>query len=82
MTTETKLSKIPEELLGSLKEVVQSILDDKDWAGFLNVMRKIHHYSFNNRFLIAMEQQKRGYGFSPLVAGFHKWKNEFKTKYL
>ena len=78
MTTKTKLSKIPEELLGSLKDGVQKILDDKDWAGFLNVMRKIHHYSFNNRFLIAMEQQKRGYGFSPLVAGFKKWKTEFK----
>ena len=78
MTTETKLSKIPEELLGSLKEGVQSILDDKDWAGFLNMMRKIHHYSFNNRFLIALEQQKRGYGVSPLVAGFKKWKSEFK----
>ena len=78
MTTKTKLSKIPEELLGSLKDGVQKILDDKDWAGFLNVMRKIHHYSFNNRFLIALEQQKRGYGFSPLVAGFKKWQTEFK----
>ncbi len=77
MTTQTK-SKIPEELLGSLKDGVQRILDDKDWAGFLNMMRKIHHYSFNNRFLIALEQERRGYGFSPLVAGFHKWKNEFK----
>ena len=54
----TKLSKIPEELLDSLKEGVQSILNDKDWAGFLNVMRKIHHYSFNNRFLIALEQER------------------------
>ena len=77
MTTQTK-SKIPEELLGSLKDGIQRILDNKDWAGFLNVMRKIHHYSFNNRFLIALEQERRGYGFSPLVAGFHKWKNEFK----
>ena len=34
--------------------------------------------SFNNRFLIALEQQKRGYGFSPLVAGFKKWQTEFK----
>lgn len=78
MTTETKLSKIPEELLGSLKEGVQQILNDKDWAGFLNITRKLHHYSFNNRFLIAIEQQKRGYGVSPLVAGFKKWKSEFK----
>ena len=77
MTTKTK-SKIPEELLGSLKDGIQRILDNKDWAGFLNMMRKIHHYSFNNRFLIALEQERRGYGFSPLVAGFHKWKNEFK----
>ena len=77
MTTQTKLSKIPEELLGSLKEGVQQILNDKDWAGFLNTMRKIHHYSFNNRFLIALEQQRRGYGISPLVAGFKTWKTKF-----
>ena len=78
MTTQTKLSKIPEELFGSLKEGVQQILNDKDWAGFLDTMRKIHHYSFNNRFLIALEQQRRGYGISPLVAGFKTWKTKFK----
>ena len=77
MTTETKLSKIPEEIFTTLKEGIQSILNDKDWAGFLKVLRKMHHYSFNNRFLIYLEQERRGYGHSSFVAGFKKWKTEF-----
>ena len=76
--TKPKLPKVPEKALEALKEGIQSVLDSKDWSGFLNAIRQIHDYSFNNRLLIMLGQSKRGWPFSPLVAGKTKWDTKFK----
>jgi hypothetical protein len=75
--TKPKLPKVPEKALEALKEGIQSVLDSKDWAGFLSAIRQIHDYSFNNRLLIMLGQTKRGWPFSPLVAGKTKWQTKF-----
>jgi len=75
--TKPKLPKVPEKALEALKEGIQSVLDSKDWSGFLNAIRKIHDYSFNNRLLIMLGQTKRGWPLSPLVAGKTKWQTKF-----
>lgn len=78
--TTTKLPKVPDKALEALKEGIQSVLDSKDWVGFLSAIRKIHDYSFNNKLLIMLAQNKRGWPFSPLVAGRTKWNQKFNRQ--
>ena len=77
---QTKLPKVPEKALEALKNGIQSVLDSKDWAGFLSAIKQIHDYSFNNRLLIMFEQSKRNWSFSPLVAGRTKWNEKFNRQ--
>lgn len=79
-TTATKLPKVPDKAMEALKEGIQSVLESKDWAGFLSAIRKIHSYSFNNRLLIMLGQSKRGWELSPYVAGKTKWNTEFNRQ--
>lgn len=74
---DNKLPKVPEKALEALKDGIQSVLDSKDWSGFLSAIRSIHDYSFNNKLLIMMAQHKRGWPFSPFVAGSRKWSEKF-----
>jgi len=74
---DNKLPKVPEKALEALKDGIQSVLDSKDWSGFLSAIRSIHDYSFNNKLLIMMAQHKRGWPFSPFVAGARKWSEKF-----
>jgi len=78
--TATKLPKVPDKAMEALKEGIQSVLDSKDWSGFLSAIRKIHSYSFNNRLLIMLGQSKRGWELSPYVAGKTKWNTEFNRQ--
>ena len=73
---------IPEKAFDALQAGIQSILDDKDWAGFLTSINKIHDYSFNNRMLIMFTQMQRKYGLSPWVAGRRTWETKFNRKLL
>ena len=77
---DNKLPKIPEKALEALKDGIQSVLDSKDWTGFLSAIRSIHDYSFNNKLLIMMAQSKRGYSISPFVAGAKKWNEKFNRQ--
>lgn len=77
---DNKLPKVPEKALEALKNGIQSVLDSKDWAGFLSAIRCIHDYSFNNKLLIMLAQHERGWGFSPFVAGATKWKDKFNRQ--
>ena len=74
---DNKLPKVPEKALEALKNGIQSVLDSKDWVGFLSAIRTIHDYSFNNKLLIMMAQHQRGWAFSPFVAGVRKWNEKF-----
>jgi len=78
--TKAKLPKVPEKALEALKNGIQSVLDNKDWSGFLHAIRQIHDYSFNNRFLIMFEQARRGWTISSLVAGKTKWNDKFNRQ--
>ena len=78
--TATKLPKVPEKALEALKDGIQSVLDSKDWAGFLSAIRQIHDYSFNNKLLIMLAQNKRGWPLSSLVAGRTKWNQKFNRQ--
>ena len=78
--TQTKLPKVPDKALEALTNGIQSILDSKDWGGFLNAIKQIHNYSFNNRLLIMFEQLKRGYSVSTFVAGKTKWNEKFNRQ--
>jgi len=78
--TQTKLPKVPDKALEALTNGIQSILDSKDWGGFLNAIKQIHDYSFNNRLLIMFEQLKRGYSVSSFVAGKTKWNDKFNRQ--
>lgn len=81
MTTDKqKLPKVPDKALEALKQGIQSVLDNKDWSGFLNAIKKIHDYSFNNRMLIMFEQAKRGWDISSFVAGKTKWNQQFNRQ--
>lgn len=84
MTTNTnnqnKLPKVPDKALEALKTGIQSVLDSKDWTGFLSAIRQIHDYSFNNKLLIMLAQQQRGWAFSPFVAGRTKWNEKFNRQ--
>lgn len=80
MDNKVNLPKVPEKALEALKNGIQSVLDSKDWAGFLSAIKQIHDYSFNNRLLIMFEQSKRGWPFSPFVAGRTKWNEKFKRQ--
>jgi len=77
---DNKLPKVPEKALEALKDGIQSVLDSKDWTGFLSAIRCIHDYSFNNKLLIMMAQHKRGWAFSPFVAGARKWNDKFNRQ--
>ena len=77
---DNKLPKVPEKALEALKDGIQSVLDSKDWTGFLSAIRCIHDYSFNNKLLIMMAQHKRRLPFSPLVAGARKWNDKFNRQ--
>ncbi len=77
---DNKLPKVPEKALEALKDGIQSVLDSKDWTGFLSAIRCIHDYSFNNKLLIMMAQHKRGWSFSPFVAGIRKWNEKFNRQ--
>lgn len=77
---DNKLPKVPEKALEALKDGIQSVLDSKDWTGFLSAIRCIHDYSFNNKLLIMMAQHKRGWPFSPFVAGTRKWNEKFNRQ--
>jgi len=77
---DNKLPKVPEKALEALKDGIQSVLDSKDWTGFLSAIRSIHDYSFNNTLLIMMAQWKRGYSVSPFVAGARKWNEKFNRQ--
>ena len=77
---DNKLPKVPEKALEALKDGIQSVLDSKDWTGFLSAIRSIHDYSFNNKLLIMMAQWKRGYSVSPFVAGARKWNEKFNRQ--
>lgn len=77
---DNKLPKVPEKALEALKEGIQSVLDSKDWSGFLSAIRQIHDYSFNNRLLIMLGQNKRGWPLSSLVAGKTKWNLKFNRQ--
>lgn len=79
-TTVSKLPKVPEKALEALTNGIQSVLDSKDWGGFLRCIKQIHNYSFNNRFLIVMAQSSRGYEISPYVAGQTKWNEKFNRQ--
>ena len=79
-TTAPKLPKVPDKAMEALKDGIQSVLDSKDWAGFLSAIRKIRSYSFNNRLLIMLGQSKRGWELSPYVAGRTKWNTEFNRQ--
>jgi len=80
VTAPAKLPKVPDKALEALKEGIQSVLDSKDWSGFLTAIRCIHSYSFNNRMLIMLGQSKRGWDLSPFVAGKTKWNTEFNRQ--
>ena len=69
---------LPAKAFDALQEGIQEVLDDKDWAGFLENIRKISDYSFNNRRLIMFEQLRRGYPMSHWIAGKCKWRDQFK----
>jgi hypothetical protein len=75
-----KLPVVPEKALEALRAGIQSVLDSQDWSGFLQSIRKIHDYSFNNRLMIVMEQAKRGWDISPFVAGKTKWNQKFNRQ--
>jgi len=77
---QTKLPKVPEKALEALKDGIQSVLDSKDWVGFLSAIKQIHDYSFNNKLLIMFGQAKRGWPISSFVAGRTKWNEKFNRQ--
>jgi len=80
MATQTKLPVVPDKALEALRSGIQSVLDSKDWTGFLSAIKQIHDYSFNNRLLIMLGQVKRGWSPSSFVAGQKKWDFKFQRK--
>ena len=67
-TNRERLREITEGIEQGIKELFES----EKYMRYLSVMSRFHRYSVNNQMLIYMQRPD-----ATLVAGFHKWKNQF-----
>jgi hypothetical protein len=68
-TTPAKLKEITDKLESGISE----LFDSERYAEYLRVMSKFHGYSFSNAMLIFMQKPD-----ASLIAGFNKWRDDFK----
>lgn len=61
-----------EEITKKLEQGIQELFESEKYKKYLNVMSKLHSYSFNNSLLIAMQKPD-----ATMVAGFTSWKRNF-----
>lgn len=64
-----RLKQITEGIEKGIKQLFAS----DHYADYLRVMSRFHHYSLNNTMLIYMQKPN-----ASLVAGFNKWRDQFK----
>lgn len=69
MTHKERLKEITDGIEQGIKDLFQS---DR-YAQYLCTMSRFHRYSVNNQMLIYMQKPD-----ATLVAGFHKWRNQFE----
>ena len=77
---EQTISEVPQSAQEKVKEItdrleagLKALFEGDNFKNYLNTMSKFHDYSFNNTMLIALQKPDATY-----VAGYQKWKNEFK----
>lgn len=61
------------EITDKLEQGIKDLFNSERYKMYLSAMSKFHNYSFNNTLLIAMQRPN-----ASLVAGFAKWRDNFK----
>ena len=61
------------EIIDGIDPGIQSLFASDQYAKYLRTMSRFHHYSLNNTILIFMQKPD-----ATLVAGFGKWRDQFK----
>ena len=61
------------EIIDGIDPGIQSLFASDQYAKYLRTMSRFHHYSLNNTILIYMQKPD-----ATLVAGFGKWRDQFK----
>ena len=60
------------EITDSIEKGIQELFTSEKYQQYLRTMSRFHNYSLNNTMLIYLQKPE-----ATLVAGFHKWKNQF-----
>ena len=60
------------EIVAGIEDGIQKLFQSERYAEYLSTMSRFHSYSVNNTVLIHMQMPD-----ASVVAGFHKWKNQF-----
>ena len=68
---QTEKQKV-QELTDKLERGLTELFNSDSYKNYLSTMSKIHNYSFNNTFLIAMQKPE-----ASLVAGYKAWQKNF-----
>ena len=65
------------EIAASIEDGIKELFQSESYAQYLQTMSRFHHYSVNNQVLIHMQKPD-----ATLVAGFNKWKNQFRRNVI
>ena len=60
------------DITDSIERGIQDLFQSDKYAAYLRTMSRFHRYSVNNTMLIYMQKPD-----ATLVAGFHKWRDQF-----
>ena len=61
------------EITDGIEQGIKELFESEKYMRYLSVMSRFHRYSVNNTMLIYMQKPD-----ATLVAGYNKWKNQFK----
>lgn len=61
------------EIVESIERGIQELFESEKYRQYLKTMSRFHRYSVNNTMLIFMQKPD-----ATLVAGFNKWRDQFK----
>lgn len=61
------------EIVAGIEDGIKELFQSEQYADYLRTLSRFHNYSYRNTILIHMQRPD-----ATLVAGYNKWKNQFK----